>query len=191
MGIQVHSRNPLLIGDPIAGGDIVVAQWSHKPIHVVGASAWNHEESARAITIRDKVLSVGGKPGQWRDDLPARGSEVDVPEPVAADPYAIGFTGLGQLVKGARTVALWDRSDASFYPTYEDIAREISLGASRLHRRRERIGKGDRSDPAGVHTFHPEPRRSADRSGTFIAASGVHKSPMLCACSMQTTNERL
>jgi len=105
-------------------GDIGVAQWSDKPIHVVGASAWNHEESARAITIRDKVLSVGGKPGQWRDDLPSRGSEAEVPEQVAADPYAIGFTGMGHLVKGTKTVALSDGSDASFYgPTYEDIAR--------------------------------------------------------------------
>lgn len=108
----------------VTWGDLGVAEWAEQPIHVVGAAAWNGEESARATVMRERVLSVPGNPGQWRSDLPSQGTEADVPKDVAADRYAIGFTGMGHLPKGAKAVAIAESDNGPFYdPSYENVAR--------------------------------------------------------------------
>jgi phosphate transport system substrate-binding protein len=103
-------------------GDLGVAAWADKPVHVVGAAAWTGKEpSARAIFVHDKVLSAGPLKGQWRGDLRADGREADVPDQVAANPYAVGFTGLGHLVPGVRAIAISEGGGA-IAPTYEDVS---------------------------------------------------------------------
>lgn len=101
-----------LRGPAVATWDqLHVAAWRGRPIHIVGGDAWSGAESARALTIRRRVLGIGGKAGAWR---PASGSgtDADVVERVGADPLAIGFTGMGHLRAGVRAVAiaagLWD-----------------------------------------------------------------------------------
>ena len=104
-------------------GDLGLAAWADKPVQVVGAVAWNDEASARAASLRDKDSSVCSQRGLWRVDLPSVGSEADVPGQVAADRYAIGFTGMGHLLDGVKTLAVSDDADPRFYePSYEFIA---------------------------------------------------------------------
>lgn len=127
VGIIVHADNPVrsldfaqldalfsesrLRGHPPVThwGELGVAQWAGKPVHVVGAAAWRSEESARALTMRKQVMEPAGKDGQgrWRQDLVAGAhTEAQIPEQVAADRYAIGFTGLGHLAPGVRALDL-------------------------------------------------------------------------------------
>lgn len=80
-------------------------QWRGRDIHIVGADAWDSEESARALTMRRRVLSVDGRRGVWRPAL-SSGAEADVVTRVAADPLAIGFTGMGHLNADVRSVAI-------------------------------------------------------------------------------------
>lgn len=127
VGIIVHNDNPIrsldfaqldalfsesrLRGHPPVThwGELGVAQWAGKPVHVVGAAAWRSEESARALTLRQQAMEPAGAQGQgrWRRDLDAgTHTEAQIPEQVAADRYAIGFTGLGHLVPGVRALDL-------------------------------------------------------------------------------------
>jgi len=103
-------------------GDLGMTGWSDKPVHVVGAAAWvGKEPSARAIFVHDNVLSVCPLKGQWRDDLRADGKEADVPNQVAADPYAVGFTGLGHLTAGVKAIAVSEGGKA-VAPTDENVS---------------------------------------------------------------------
>ncbi|WP_186728759.1 PstS family phosphate ABC transporter substrate-binding protein [Sphingomonas panacisoli] len=99
-----------------------VAGWRGRPIHILGGGGWAGEESARALTIRRRILSIGGRRGRWKP-APDSGSEADVVDRVAADPLAIGFTGMGHLKVNVRPVAiaLGDRSPA-YLPTAGTIA---------------------------------------------------------------------
>jgi len=88
-------------------GELGVAQWEGVPIHVVGTNAWKNGESARALSVRHAIFEPDGQRGRWRMDVESAGyTEADIPQQVAADPYAIGFTGLGHLVPGVRALAL-------------------------------------------------------------------------------------
>lgn len=105
-------------------GDLDVATWKGKPVLVVGGAAWlGSEPSARAISVHDKVLSVGGRKGMWRDDLDGSSREADVPNQVASNPYAIGFTGMGHLVPGVRAIAISEgKGTTPIEPSYEEVA---------------------------------------------------------------------
>ncbi|MDF3839748.1 substrate-binding domain-containing protein [Cupriavidus basilensis] len=121
----VFSKSRLRGHGPVrTWGDLGVAAWADRPVRVVGAASWRGAEaSARAVVMQERVLSVGEARGQWRDDIAVRGTEADVPDQVAADPYAIGFTGMGHLVAGIRTVALAQEPDSvAVDATYEDVA---------------------------------------------------------------------
>ena len=101
-----------------------VVGWRGRAIHIVGGGAWAGEESARALTIRRRVLSVGKRRGTWRP-APASGLEADVVDRVAADPLAIGFTGMGHLTPGVRAVAVAIGDGGPAYlPTAATIARD-------------------------------------------------------------------
>lgn len=85
--------------------DLGVQGWGDAPIHVKGGEAWAAEESARALTVRRRVLSLRSRRGEWRLFL-GSGRETDVVADVAADPLGIGLTGLGHLAAGVRPLAL-------------------------------------------------------------------------------------
>lgn len=79
--------------------------WRDRPIRVMGGDAWAGEESARALTLRRHVLSTRGKAGRWRA-VSGGGGDHDVVARVAAEPDAIGFTGMGHVSSGVRVLAV-------------------------------------------------------------------------------------
>ena len=79
--------------------------WRDEPIRVMGGGAWAGEESARALSVRRRVLSCGGNAGRWRP-APGTGDDQDVVARVAADPAAIGFTGMGHVSRAVRAVSI-------------------------------------------------------------------------------------
>jgi phosphate transport system substrate-binding protein len=98
-----------------------VGAWRGQAIHVVGGDGWSGEESARALTIRRRVLSVGRQIGRWRT-VPESGGEDQVVARVAGDRLAIGFTGFGHLSPGVRAVALSIDGRTGVAPTRATIA---------------------------------------------------------------------
>jgi phosphate transport system substrate-binding protein len=102
-------------------GRLGVSSLAGQPIHLAGGGSWSREDSARAGIFRERVM-LGGS---WRDDpqAAASGTEQEVPARVAADPLAIGFTGLGHLAPGTRAVPL-TRGRLSPYigPTFKAVA---------------------------------------------------------------------
>ncbi|MDH7974472.1 substrate-binding domain-containing protein [Sphingomonas sp. AR_OL41] len=106
---------------PADWGELGVPGWRGKAIHVVGGDGWSGEESARELTIRRRVLSVGGQVGRWRM-VPGSGGEDEVVARVGSDPQAIGFTGFGHLSTGVRTVAIGTDARRPERPTRAAIA---------------------------------------------------------------------
>jgi phosphate transport system substrate-binding protein len=101
--------------------ELGIERMGRQPIHVVGGGSWASEDSARGSVFRERVL-LGGT---WRrdSDVAASGVEQDVPARVAADRFAIGFTGLGHLLPGTRPVPVARRPGGSFVaPTYAAVA---------------------------------------------------------------------
>jgi phosphate transport system substrate-binding protein len=139
LAVVVNSRNPIsgisfaqldaIFSKSRRRGHAAVRTWrqlgvralSGRPIHLAGGGSWTGEDSARAGVFRERVL-LGGS---WRDDpeAAASGTEKEVPARVAADPLAIGFTGLGHLIPGTRAVPLASgRSSSYVKPTFEAVA---------------------------------------------------------------------
>ena len=96
--------------------------WRGRPIHVKGGGGWLSEESARALTIRKRVLSVPGKIGRWRRFADS-GNETDAVARVAADPLAIAFTGAGHVRGKVRVLAVSAKpGGAAFLPDRHTVA---------------------------------------------------------------------
>lgn len=89
-----------------------VAEWRGRRVKTMGGDAWSGVESARALSIRRHVLSVGGRVGSWRAS-PGTGGEADNVERVARDPLAIAFTGAGHILPGTRAVPIVPRPGAT------------------------------------------------------------------------------
>jgi len=92
-------------------------------MHIIGSEAWKTGQSARASFLRRRLVESGATDGTWRTGLPASGIEADVPARVAADPDAIGFTGLGHVLPADKPLAIApDRSAAAIAPSYTNVA---------------------------------------------------------------------
>ena len=139
VGIIVNRRNPVkslslaqigsIFFEPVSGHHKPgnwdeIGGWSGRhPIHIVGSTAWRPTESARAEFLRRKLAESGVDTGNWRTDMPVTGGEADVPAQVAADPDAIGFTGLGHLLPGDKLIAVsTHRAGKAVRPTYGNVA---------------------------------------------------------------------
>ena len=71
-------------------------------------------------------MDDGARRGRWRDASPADGGDEVVPQAVAADRFAIGFTAMGHLVPGVRAIAIAPRAGGPYLePGYENVARAI------------------------------------------------------------------
>ena len=102
-------------------GQVGVASLKAQSIHLAGGGSWTAEDTARGGVFRERVM-LGGS---WRNDPEAlaSGTEQEVPSRVAADPLAIGFTGLGHLLPGTRVVPIAGRKGRAYVaPTLAAVA---------------------------------------------------------------------
>jgi phosphate transport system substrate-binding protein len=108
-------------GEPITkwGQLGLTGEWNDKPIHIYGIKPWNGFEEF----IRQRVLSVEGKRGEWRDDINFDKVVFPVAGRVAADRYGIGYSGLAYIDAGVKMLPLSRGQSGSFYAaSYENVA---------------------------------------------------------------------
>src|SRR5579883_1086140 len=97
----------------------LTGDWADKPIHLYGVKPWNGFEEF----VRQRVLSKGGKRGEWRADIRFSDTVFAIAGEVAADPYGIGYAGLAYVDSPVKMLPL--AADAGDYqaPSYENVAR--------------------------------------------------------------------
>ena len=71
----------------------LTGEWADKPIHIWGVKPWNGFEEF----IRQRALSVGGQRGEWRPDINFTETVFPISPAVAADRYALGYSGLAYI----------------------------------------------------------------------------------------------
>ncbi len=95
----------------------LTGEWAHKPIHAWGVAPWNGFEQF----MRLRVL----KGGEWRDDINFDSKVIPLPERVAADPYAISYSGIAYIKPGVavKRIAVSQNPDGPFLSgTFEEVA---------------------------------------------------------------------
>jgi phosphate transport system substrate-binding protein len=101
-------------GDLGLGGD-----WADKPIRLYGIQPWNGFEEF----VRQRVLSVGDKRGEWRDDIKFDKVVFPMAKNVSADRYGIGYSGVAYLDAGVKVIPVVAKSgEPPQAPTYENVA---------------------------------------------------------------------
>jgi len=89
------------------------------PVNAWAPKPWNGYEEF----VRQRVLSVGDRRGEWRDDIGFADLVIPIAGHVAADPNAIGYTGMAFLNDGVRSIAIAERDEGPFVPpSQEDVA---------------------------------------------------------------------
>jgi phosphate transport system substrate-binding protein len=69
-------------------------------------------------------LSLGPLRGEWRDDLNFTDLVIPIAGSVAADPGAIGYTGMAFLNEGVKSLAIAEGDEGPFRsPTQDEVAR--------------------------------------------------------------------
>jgi phosphate transport system substrate-binding protein len=104
--------------------ELGVKEWAGHPVRVVGNGAWAQEESARATFFRERVMDGQGRRGQWRANgsAPDEGDAIVV-DAVAADRFAIGFTGMGHLASGVHAIAIGPGKGVPLLePSHDNVA---------------------------------------------------------------------
>jgi phosphate transport system substrate-binding protein len=97
------------------GGD-----WRGKVVSAWAPKAWNGYEEF----VRQRVLSLGPLRGEWRDDLNFTDLVIPIAGSVAADPGAIGYTGMAFLNEGVKSLAIAEGDGGPFRsPTQDEVAR--------------------------------------------------------------------
>ena len=100
----------------------VSGEWADKPIHIYGVKPWNGFEEF----FRQRVLSIPGKRGEWRDDINFDKLVFPVTGRVAADRYGIGYGGVAYIDAGVKVLALAEKDGGPAYPpTYENVAKAV------------------------------------------------------------------
>ncbi|HZZ92178.1 MAG TPA: PstS family phosphate ABC transporter substrate-binding protein [Usitatibacter sp.] len=162
LGIVVHRDNPLdrityeqfdaiysstryrLAGPITRWGQLgLTGDWADRPIHPYGVKPWDGFEDL----LREKVLSVGDKRGDWRGDIRIE-SVFAMAGRVERDIDGIGYTGLAYLDANVKVLAIAQSATSpSVPPTYENAAqgtypltRPIFASVDKRH--------GGRLDPA-------------------------------------------
>lgn len=97
----------------------LTGEWADKPIHAYGIKPWNGFEEF----IRQRVLSVDGKRGEWRTDIHFDPVVFPIAKHVAEDRYGIGYSGLAYIDAGVKMLPVGVSAHGPFYaPTYSEVA---------------------------------------------------------------------
>jgi phosphate transport system substrate-binding protein len=108
-------------GKPITKwGDLgLTGEWADKPIKLYGVKPWNGFEEF----VRQRVLSVGDKRGEWRDDIAFEKVVFPMARKVADDPGGIGYSGIAYIDAAVKVIpVIADAGAAAQAPTYENVA---------------------------------------------------------------------
>jgi phosphate transport system substrate-binding protein len=98
----------------------LTGEWTDKPIHLYGIKPWNGFEEF----VRQRVLSAGGKRGEWRDDIKFEKVVFPMAKDIAADKYGIGYSGMAYTDAPVKLIPLVEKEgDTPQPPTYENVAR--------------------------------------------------------------------
>jgi len=94
-------------------------EWADKPIKAWGIKPWNGFEEF----VRQRVLSVGDKRGEWRDDIGYEKVVFPMAKRVADDRYAIGYSGIAYIDQPVKVIPVSEGKGKPFEaPTYEGVA---------------------------------------------------------------------
>lgn len=97
----------------------LTGDWADKPIHVYAIHPWNGFEEF----VRQRVLSLPGRRGEWRTDLNFADVVFPIASEVAKDPDAIGYTGLAYIDASVKALALAPGESGPYVPpSYEAVA---------------------------------------------------------------------
>jgi phosphate transport system substrate-binding protein len=101
-------------------GDLGLAgEWADKPIRLYGIKPWNGFEEF----VRQRVLSVDGKRGEWRDDISFEKVVFPMAKHMAEDRYGIGYAGVAYFDAPVKVIALSEGKGRPYEPaTYEAVA---------------------------------------------------------------------
>ncbi|CAB3657737.1 PstS family phosphate ABC transporter substrate-binding protein [Paraburkholderia rhynchosiae] len=117
----LFSRTHLRGGKPIrTWGDLgLTGEWADKPVHAYAIKPWNGFEEF----IRQRVLSVNGERGEWRDDIHYDKLVFPLAKNVADDRYGIGFSGIAYIDAPVKMLPLAASCNGPYVaPTYENVA---------------------------------------------------------------------
>ncbi len=101
-------------------GDLgLTGEWADKPITLYGIRPWNGFEEF----VRQRVLSVGDKRGEWRDGVKFEKVVFPMAKDIAADRYGIAYSGVAYLDAGVKVLPVVAKAGESPQaPTYENVA---------------------------------------------------------------------
>src|SRR5258706_880684 len=108
-------------GKPIrTWGDLgATGEWADKPIKAWGIKPWNGFEEF----VRQRVLSVGDKRGEWREDINYEKVVFPMAKRVAEDRYALGYSGIAYIDQPVKVIPVSAGTGKPFEaPTYEGVA---------------------------------------------------------------------
>ena len=108
-------------GKPITKwGDVgLTGEWADKPVKLYGIKPWNGFEEF----VRQRVLSVGDKRGEWRDDINFEKVVFPMAKHMADDRYGIGYSGVAYFDAPVKVIAVSEGKGKPFEPaTYEAVA---------------------------------------------------------------------
>jgi phosphate transport system substrate-binding protein len=93
-------------------------EWADKPIHLYGIKPWNGFEEF----VRQRVLSVDGKRGEWRDDINFEKVVFPMARHMAEDRYGIGYSGVAYFDAPVKVIALSEGGKPFQPASYEAVA---------------------------------------------------------------------
>lgn len=97
----------------------LTGEWADKPIHVWGVKPWNGFEEF----IRQRALSVGDKRGEWRPDVNFTETVFPLSPAVAADRYALAYSGLAYIDDNVKLLGLVPPSGGpAVLPDYDEVS---------------------------------------------------------------------
>lgn len=100
-------------------GDVgATGEWADKPIHLYGIKPWNGFEEF----VRQRVLSVDGKRGEWRDDINFEKVVFPMAKHMADDRYGIGYSGVAYFDQPVKVIAVSEGGKPFQPASYEAVA---------------------------------------------------------------------
>jgi phosphate transport system substrate-binding protein len=92
-------------------------EWASRPVHVYAIKPWNGFEEF----VRQRVLNANGRRGEWRSGIHLDPTVFPLARRVAADPDAIGYTGLAFVDAPVKVLAVGEGANA-VSPSYTEVA---------------------------------------------------------------------